>query len=173
MGVRRLRLDKKAEGIRAKEVTMEKKVYELTISEVLEHVMPPLQEMELDLLTDSLLSEGCRDPLVVWNGIIVDGHNRYRICREYQIPFIYEERDFDDEAAAKRWIIDNQLGRRNLPDFVKCELVLPIEDELKAEAKKWQGRRNDLKNIPPNLAGSSGQGDSSWRSFPTLIPGRP
>lgn len=139
---------------------MEKKVYELTISEMLEHVMPPLQEVELDLLTQSLLSEGCRDPLVVWNGIIVDGHNRYRICQENNIPFTYEDRDFEDEAAAKRWIIDNQLGRRNLPDFVKCELVLPIEAELKAEAKKRQGRRNDLKNIPPNLAGSSDQGDS-------------
>lgn len=45
-----------------------------------------------------------------------------------------------------------QLSRRNLPDFVKCELVLPFEAELKAEAKKRQGQRNDLRNIWPNLA---------------------
>lgn len=65
---------------------MEKQVYELKISESLEHVMPPLQEVELNLLTQSLLTEGCRDPLVVWNGVIIDGHNRYRICREEQHP---------------------------------------------------------------------------------------
>ena len=114
---------------------MEKGLYELTINESLENVMPPLQEMELKLLEDSLLSEGCRDPLVVWNDVIVDGHNRYRICRENNIPFSYVEMEFKDEGAAKLWIIRNQLARRNVPDFVRCELVLPLEDELKAEAE--------------------------------------
>ena len=74
--------------IRAK--AQEKKVYELKTSEALEHVMPPLQELELRLLTNSLLTEGCRDPLVVWDGMVVDGHNRYRICRENSIPFVFE-----------------------------------------------------------------------------------
>ena len=133
---------------------MEKKVYELKINETLERVMPPLQELELKLLTESLLKEGCRDKLVVWNGTIIDGHNRYRICREHNIPFSYKEEEFDDEAAAKMWIISNQIGRRNLSAFVKCELVLPMEAELKAEAKKRQGQRNDLKNIVPSLARS-------------------
>ncbi len=133
---------------------MEKKVYELTISETLEHVMPPLQEMELDLLTQSLLADGCRDPLVAWDGVLVDGHNRYRICRENQIPFSYIEMEFENEEAARLWIIKNQLARRNVPDFVRCELVLPLEAELKAEAKKRQGNRNDLHNILPNLVES-------------------
>ncbi len=139
---------------------VEKKVYQLEINEVLEHAMPPLQKMELNLLTQSLLNEGCRDPLVVWNGTIVDGHNRYRICQENQIPFSYIEKEFQDEAEAKKWIIRNQLARRNVPDFVRCELVLPLEGDLKAEAKKRQGQRNDLNNIPPNLAGSSETGDT-------------
>ena len=60
--------------------------------------------------------------------------------------------DFDSEEKARLWIIRNQLSRRNLPDFVKCELVLPFEAELKAEAKKRQIRK--AKNfVPPNLAG--------------------
>lgn len=62
---------------------------------------------------------------------------------------------FEDETAAKHWIIKNQLSRRNVPPFVRCELVLPLEEELKAEAKKRQGQRNDLSNIVPNLAQSS------------------
>ena len=62
---------------------MEKKVYELKISETLEHVIPPLQEIELNLLTQSLLSEGCRDPLVVWNGVVPDG----AICQSHSTGF--------------------------------------------------------------------------------------
>lgn len=139
-----------------------KGLHELKINEALENVMPPLQEMELSLLTKSLMEEGCRDPLVVWKetGALVDGHNRYRICQENGIPFEYVEMSFDSETQAKMWIIRNQLARRNVPDFVRCELVLPLEEELKAEAKKRQGQRNDLQNIPPNLAGSCGNGDS-------------
>lgn len=130
-----------------------KKVYELKINKDLEQVMPQLQEMEMELLTKSLLAEGCRDPLVVWEGRgeLVDGHNRYRICRENSIPFEYVEMPFEDETAAKKWIIRNQLARRNVPAFVRCELVLPLEDELKAEAKKRQGQRTDLKDIVPDL----------------------
>ena len=112
--------------------------------------MPPLQDLELNLLTQSLLSEGCRDPLVVWNGEVVDGCNRYKICRENNIPFSFVEMEFEDEAAAKKWIIRNQLARRNVPDFVKCEMVLPLEEELKSEAKKRQGTRTDLLNNKDN-----------------------
>ena len=133
---------------------MEKKVYELEVNETFEHIMPPLQEMELGLLEQSLLADGCRDPLVTWNGILIDGHNRYRICHEHNIPFRYIEMEFENEAAARVWIIKNQLARRNVPDFVRCELVIPLETELKAVAKKRQGQRNDLGNIQPTLAGS-------------------
>lgn len=128
---------------------MEKKVYELKTSEKLANVMPALQDAEQELLTQSLLIEGCRDALVVWNGIIVDGNNRYRICREHSIPFAYIEKDFESEEDARLWIIRNQLSRRNLPDFQKCELVLPFEAELKAEAKKRQGWRKA--NVLPEL----------------------
>ena len=136
---------------------MEKKVYELKTSEKLANVMPALQDAERELLTQSLLKEGCRDALVVWNGIVVDGNNRYRICREHNIPFAYMEKDFEREEDARLWIIRNQLSRRNLPDFVKCELVLPFEAELKAEAKNRQGQRNDLLNIPQSSAESPKQ----------------
>ena len=129
---------------------MEKELYVLEISETLEHVMPALQDLELELLTQSLLKEGCRDPLVVWNGVIVDGHNRYRICHENAIPFSLKEMEFESEAAAKIWIVRNQLARRNVPDFVRCELVLPLESELKAEAKKRQGWRKNGIQLPQN-----------------------
>ena len=68
----------------------------MNIIEELANVMPSLDEPELALLTKSLLSEGWRDPLVVWEGVIVDGHTRYRICRENDIPFIFVEKSVAD-----------------------------------------------------------------------------
>ena len=59
---------------------MEKKLYELSISEKLDKALPPLTEGELSLLTESILTEGCREPIVVFNGTVIDGHI-YRTSR--------------------------------------------------------------------------------------------
>ena len=127
---------------------MDKKMYELKISETLSHLMPPLSAEEESLLTESLLDNGCREPLVVWNGTLVDGHTRYRICWRHGIPFTYVEMKFESENDAVLWSIRNQIGRRNLTPFQRCELVLPYEDDLKAEAKKRQGWRSDHHSMP-------------------------
>ena len=120
---------------------MEKRMHKLNISNKLANLMPPLTKEEDALLTNSLLNEGCREPLVVWNGTIVDGHNRYRICWRHGVPFTYVEKNFESETEAMLWAVRNQMARRNLTDFQKCELVLPFEDALRAEAKKRQCRR--------------------------------
>ena len=65
----------------------EKKVYELTVDPEFRDLIPPLNEEELKLLEESLVADGCESPLTVWNGVIVDGHNRYAICRKHDIPF--------------------------------------------------------------------------------------
>lgn len=120
---------------------MEKKVYDLVVDEELEHVAPPLDDTELEILRDDILEHGCKFPLIVWGDIIVDGHNRYRICREEDIPFGIEEMDFSDKTEAKLWIIKNQLGRRNLKPFQRCEMILPMEEEIKADAEKRRRTR--------------------------------
>ncbi|MBE6909355.1 MAG: hypothetical protein E7474_07260 [Ruminococcaceae bacterium] len=132
---------------------MEKQLYELTIDPEFADLIPPLQDAELSVLTDSILANGCEMPLVVWNGTIVDGHNRYRVCRENGVPFAVEEKAFDSREAAEIWIIRNQLGRRNLSDFQRCELVLPLEERLKAEAQKRKlSGKGLLPDHVPNLA---------------------
>jgi N6-adenosine-specific RNA methylase IME4 len=79
--------------------------------------IPPLAEDEFAQLEMSVRAEGCRDPLVLWNNIIVDGHHRYHICTKHQLPFKTVEMDFADREAAMDWMDSNQLGRRNLtPD---------------------------------------------------------
>ena len=139
---------------------MEKKLYELNINEKFQHLIPPLSEGEYALLTEKIVEEGCRDALVVWKGTIVDGHNRYRICHEREIPFSIVEMDFEDEGAAKLWIVENQLARRNVPDFVKCEMVLPLRDLLKEQGKRRQGWRARDPHVSPKLAKREGPLDS-------------
>lgn len=84
----------------------------------LEALIPPLREDEFVQLTGNILKEGCREALLVWdnNGeyILVDGHNRHRICTKHQVDFKINLKNFADLAAARDWMIDNQLGRRNL-----------------------------------------------------------
>lgn len=55
--------------------------------EEFKHLIRPLRQREYTQLEQNILSDGCRDPIVVWNDVIVDGHNRYEICMRYDIPF--------------------------------------------------------------------------------------
>ena len=124
---------------------MEKKLYDLVVNEKFQRLCPPLREAERQVLEESIITNGCEVPLIVWKGTdtIVDGHNRYRICREHGIPFEYAEKEFEDENDAVYWIVMNQLGRRNLSTFSKCELVVPLELILQQENEK-RGRERRL-----------------------------
>ena len=130
----------------------EKRLYELTISPKFEKALPPLQEAELSQLREKLLTEGCRDALVVFHGTLIDGHSRYRICHECGIPFAITELEREDEEEAYLWVVENQLGRRNVSDFAKCELVLHLEPKLREEAKRRQGWRKNEADLPQNSA---------------------
>jgi hypothetical protein len=91
----------------------------ITIDPEFESLCPPLSEAEFDQLKRSVEAAGCRDPLVVWKGkgILIDGHNRYRICKESGVEFGVVEMRFISRDSARNYIILNQLGRRNLsPD---------------------------------------------------------
>ena len=78
--------------------------------------IPSLREEELKQLEENILADGVViNPLIVWNGIIVDGHNRYRILQQHpEIQFTIYEKEFTDRYAVIAWICKNQLGRRNL-----------------------------------------------------------
>jgi len=63
------------------------------------------------LLEKNMLEFGCRDALVTWNGILIDGYERYRICMEYDIPFHTVSMDFASRDEVIIWIIKNQVER--------------------------------------------------------------
>ena len=87
----------------------------------LRNFIVPLSTEEKAILEDSLIKDGCRDPIVVWEHgdkqYIIDGHNRYAICLHHNLPFRVEVRTFSNIEEVKVWMLNNQLGRRNLtPD---------------------------------------------------------
>jgi N6-adenosine-specific RNA methylase IME4/ParB-like chromosome segregation protein Spo0J len=125
--------------------------YTMQILKELEALIPPLTSEEFKQLERNILEEGIRDPLVTWNGILVDGHNRYRIAQEYDIDFTTVEKEFADMNDVKIWMATNQLGRRNLSDYVKGELGCIIRDLLKEkgieEKSKAGGDKKSLLSI--------------------------
>ena len=110
--------------------------YIMQILKELEVLIPPLTSEEFKQLERNILEEGIRDPLVTWNGILVDGHNRYRIAQEYDIDFVTVEKEFADMNAVKEWMVNNQLGRRNLPEFVRGELLSYVRNLLRDVGKE-------------------------------------
>jgi hypothetical protein len=79
-------------------------------------LIPPLAQEELEQLHNSLSGAGCLSPLIVWRkeNILIDGHNRYAWLTEHDRPFEVKEMSFSSREVAKRFIILNQLGRRNV-----------------------------------------------------------
>ena len=78
--------------------------------------IPPLTFEELNQLEANILRDGrILNPIIVWEGLIVDGHNRYTIAKKHpEIPFTIHEKEFASRYEAIIWICKTQLGRRNL-----------------------------------------------------------
>ena len=86
------------------------------ISETFKKLVPPQKPDERRLLEESILKNGYDPayPVFLWNGTLIDGHNRYEICQKHGIEFTTSEKFFENEHEVTNWIIDNQLSRRNL-----------------------------------------------------------
>lgn len=108
----------------------------LKIDEEFKSLIPPLTAEEFQQLKENIIQDGCRDDLITWNSTIIDGHNRYQICQENDIPFKITAKTFDERSEAIEWIIKNQFGRRNLQNFVRCELALRLKPIIQAKAKE-------------------------------------
>lgn len=113
----------------------------ITIDREFKSLIPPLTPDEYNGLEQSIRTDGCRDALVLWGDILVDGHNRYEICTSHNVPFQTVQKDFADRDDAKLWMMRNQLARRNLNDFQRIEITHKCEDAVKAKAKEQQIRK--------------------------------
>ena len=112
----------------------------LRIDPEFESRIPPLTVDEFQQLEENILADGVIiNPIIVWDGVIIDGHNRFRIVEKHpHITFTTCEREFDDRHDALAWICKNQLGRRNLTFQQKKYL---IGKQFEAE-KHRQGTNN-------------------------------
>jgi N6-adenosine-specific RNA methylase IME4 len=117
---------------------------QLTINPELKSLIPPLTAEEFKQLETNVLAEGIREPIITWNGTIVDGHNRYELAQMYDLPYKTREMQFTTMDNCKEWMILNQFGRRNLSNYQRSLLALELEEVLKERAKKTQGMRTDL-----------------------------
>ena len=127
---------------------------DIVIDKEFRTLIPPLTVEEYNGLKASILADGCRDALVLWGDILVDGHNRYEICTSHDVPFKTVQREFEDRNDVKLWMMKNQLARRNLNDFQRSEIVYKCEDAVKAvtSAKQSPGTNQytrSVENLPP------------------------
>lgn len=120
---------------------------ELTINSEFHNIIPPISSEEYQLLEESIINEGCREAIIIWNEVILDGHNRYEICKKHNIGFTSTEKEFVTENDAKIWIIHNQLARRNLSSYERIRLALLLKPaiEEKAEERMKAGKADPVK----------------------------
>lgn len=98
---------------------------DIVVKEELKAYIEPLTPDEHEALERSILAEGCRDALVLWGNVLVDGHNRYGICTKHGLPFqTVQNPRFQSMEDVHLWMIDQHLGRRSLSDFQRGVLAL-------------------------------------------------
>jgi polyhydroxyalkanoate synthesis regulator phasin len=98
---------------------------QITVLEELKAYIDPLTPDEHAALERSILAEGCRDALVLWGDVLVDGHNRYGICQKHGLPFqTVQNPRFQSMEDVHLWMIDQHLGRRSVSDFQRGVLAL-------------------------------------------------
>lgn len=145
-------------------------IFDLILDDEFERLIPPLSVEETNMLEESLLQIGCRDPLSVWNGTILDGYNRYRICQKHSIPYRTVQIQVDSRDEAIDWICCNQMARRNISEETRRYLI-----GKRYEAVKRIGSRNATGvnqytklEVSPNILGKPIQ-DLKKHGIATLI----
>lgn len=115
-------------------------------------VLPELSEDDYSALERSLLTDGFKGaPIMVWNDVIVDGHNRYEICNKHHIPFEVKKIDFASKDEAMRWMARQQIGRRNLTPAQRIKITetyRPFFEDKARQNKSANGgdKKSKLKN---------------------------
>lgn len=141
---------------------------QITILDELRDLIPPLQEEEINQLEKNILAEGCREALLIWQTttnvveststessalyILVDGHNRYGICIKHKLNFKIHLISFNSLKEVRDYMIDNQLGRRNLiPEQASYLRGLRYNTEKQSKGK-YERIDHKGQNVPYELS---------------------
>jgi N6-adenosine-specific RNA methylase IME4 len=125
-------------------------IFNLVIDPEFEELITPPTSEEYNGLEESILENGYdkNKPITTWNNTIVDGHNRYAICRKHNIEFTTCEQEFPSRSAAKIWMINEQTKRRNINEMTRAYLV---GTRYKEEKKDNGGDRNSFDKLSRNI----------------------
>lgn len=108
----------------------------ITTNPEYEKLMPPLTKDEYEKLKESIKENGLWEPITVnQKNVVLDGHNRFKICKELYIIPRFSVRVFEDSLNEKLYVIDSNLIRRQLPILSKTEIGIKRE-EIEAEKAK-------------------------------------
>ena len=109
-----------------------------------------LNDTEYSNLEQSIIKDGCRESIILWNNTIIDGHNRYEICKKHHIEYKTITKQFDNLTQVLKWVDTNQLSRRNLTDEQRTILLGRISKTFKVD------KQENLKIGPKGQNVSSG-----------------
>jgi hypothetical protein len=125
---------------------------DLRINERFKDACPSLSEDEFERLESLIVKDGVIfNPILIWNDVIVDGHNRYNIAKKHKIEFTTNEISFESDEEAIFWIKENAISQRNLNDYQRSVLVLELEDYYKGKAKERKVARLKKGNEIPDV----------------------
>jgi pyruvate/2-oxoglutarate dehydrogenase complex dihydrolipoamide acyltransferase (E2) component len=126
---------------------------DIVVNEELKAYIDPLTPDEHEALERSLLAEGCRDALVLWGNILVDGHNRYGICKKHDLPFrTVQNTRFQSMEDVHLWMIEQHLGRRSVSDFQRGVLALRKREIL--SSRRVRTKQEPAVEATPEAAAS-------------------
>ena len=108
-----------------------------TVLPEMAELLPPLTGEQLAALEADILKNGCYSPVIVnENMVIIDGHNRQRLCDQHGLPYQMAVFSFESMLEAKQWALDTQKGRRNLDKWELGKIALRLKPDIEARARE-------------------------------------
>ena len=136
----------------------------IIINEELRAFIDPLSASESAALERSLLAEGCRDALVLWGEVLIDGHNRHAICSRHGIAFrTVQNAGFSSLDDVMLWMIDNHLARRSVSDFQRGVMALRKKAIVTARAAHNAGVAS-VPGVAPDTAPDTAPDSPPWNT---------
>ena len=108
-----------------------------TVLPEMAELLPPLTGEQLAALEADILKNGCYSPVIVNEDmVIIDGHNRQRLCEQHGLPYQMAVFSFESMLEAKQWALDTQKGRRNLDKWELGKIALRLKPDIEARARE-------------------------------------
>ena len=121
-----------------------------TVLPEMAELLPPLTGVQIAALETDILKNGCYSPVIVNEDmVVIDGHNRQRLCEQHGLPYQMAVFSFEDMLEAKQWALDTQKGRRNLDKWELGKIALRLKPDIEARARENMGPRTDLSATLP------------------------